>query len=537
MGGVIMSLVYLKNKKNGVTYVYESTGYWDKEKQQARNRRKCIGKLDPTTGELIPSKKYSDTMETLLSKKPGPIPSTVCKRRFYGATYLFDAIGEKLGVTADLQQCFPESYKQILSIAYYLVMEDRNPMSRFPKWALTHVHPYAKNIPSQRSSELFGSIGEDAKQHFFLLQGERRIEEEFLAYDTTSISSYSKSLKQVKYGINKDHDPLPQINLALLFGETSGLPVYYRKLPGNITDVKTIQNLLADIDFLKLGKVKLVMDRGFYSEKNINALYQKHYKFLIASKTSLKFVQNQLDEVRDTMVSRPHYSSKHGLYYDSFMIDWKYSETKKRTGKVIKSNKRIYLHLYYNDQKATDDKITFNNLLDGLEVELLSGNKKPENEKLYEKYYEIKETPVRGMSLVPKQEAIEKAEKNYGYFSLLSNGVKDPLDAIEIYRSKDMIEKAFGNLKERLNMRRTSVSSEENLEGKLFVQFIALIYLSYIKKAMSEHHLFKQYTMQELLDELDVIERYEQPGCKHRIGEMTKKQMNLYKCLGVNIPT
>ena len=157
----------------------------------------------------------------------------------------------------------------------------------------------------QRSSELFGSIHEDGKQNFFLKQSRRRLEKEFLAYDTTSVSSYSKSLKQVKYGINKDHDHLPQLNLALLFGENSRLPVYYRKLPGNISDVLTIQNLLADIDFLQIDKVKLVMDRGFYSEANINAMYQKHYKFLIATKTSLKFVQKTLNEVSDTMVSRP----------------------------------------------------------------------------------------------------------------------------------------------------------------------------------------------------------------------------------------
>ena len=34
-----MSLVYVKNKNNGVTYVYESSGFWDKNKQQARNKR------------------------------------------------------------------------------------------------------------------------------------------------------------------------------------------------------------------------------------------------------------------------------------------------------------------------------------------------------------------------------------------------------------------------------------------------------------------------------------------------------------------
>src|SRR6187455_2952447 len=122
-----MSLVYVKNKKNGVTYVYESSGYWDKEKQQSRNIRKCIGKIDPVTGKVIPSKKSNH--DEAFVPKPGPVPSVACKRSFYGATYLFNAIGEKLGITDDLKRCFPESYKQILSIAYYLVMEDRNSLS------------------------------------------------------------------------------------------------------------------------------------------------------------------------------------------------------------------------------------------------------------------------------------------------------------------------------------------------------------------------------------------------------------------------
>jgi transposase len=143
----------------------------------------------------------------------------------------------------DLKQCFPNTYKQILSIAYYLILEDKNPLSRFPKWASTHKHPYEQIIPSQRSSELFASITEDSREQFFRLQGKRRVENEYWAYDTTSISSYSKCLNQVRYGMNKDHDPLPQINLALLFGEESNLPFYYRKLAGNIQDVKTVKNL------------------------------------------------------------------------------------------------------------------------------------------------------------------------------------------------------------------------------------------------------------------------------------------------------
>jgi transposase len=75
---------------------------------------------------------------------------------------------------------------------------------------------------------------EDSRHQFFRRQGRRRTESEFWVYDSTSISSYSQALRQVKRGFNKEHDPLEQINLALLFGEQSSLPFYYRKLPGNI---------------------------------------------------------------------------------------------------------------------------------------------------------------------------------------------------------------------------------------------------------------------------------------------------------------
>ena len=155
------------------------------------------------------------------------------------------------------------SYLQILSIAYYLILEDRNPLSRFPRWAQAHRHPHGEVISSQRSSDLFASITEEEKQRFFRLQGKRRVEKEYLAYDSTSVSSYSQCLRQVRYGRNKDHEHLAQINLTLLFGEQSRLPFYYRKLPGNIPDVKTLRKLLADMNVLGCEKVKVVLT-GLY---------------------------------------------------------------------------------------------------------------------------------------------------------------------------------------------------------------------------------------------------------------------------------
>jgi hypothetical protein len=58
---------------------------------------------------------------------------------------------------------------------------------------------------------------------------------------------------------------------------------------------------------------------------------------------------------------------------------------------------------------------------------------------------------------------------------------------------------------ERLSARRLLVSSEQALDGKLFVQLLALIYLSYMKKLMKEQQLFGTYTIQGVLDQLDAL--------------------------------
>ena len=143
---------------------------------------------------------------------------------------------------------------------------------------------------------------------------------------------------------------------------------------------------------------------------------------------------------------------------------------------------------------------------------------------------------MRGIQVTPKQDAMDKARIRYGFFILLSNEVKDAIAALELYRNRDVVEKAFGNLKDRLNGRRTLVSSDQSLEGKLFVEFIALIYLSYIKKKMEERDLFKKYTLQSLLDELDVLECYAAPENSLIIGEVLKKQSKIYEEMGVPVP-
>ena len=223
------------------------------------------------------------------------------------------------------------------------------------------------------------------------------------------------------YGKNKDEDRLPQINLALVFGEESGLPFYYRKLAGNIPDAKTVRELLKELDILGYEKVKLVMDRGFYSADNINALYKEHLKFLLGTSTALSYAKEYIREVGTDKDSFEHYNDSYGLYIFSRTVQWNYEEKRPYKGDTITDERRMYLHLYYNPDKAVDDGKAFSRKLVSLRDELLSGKRIREHQKDYDKYFDVHETPVRGVTISYKQDAINKQKecKCQGEFYIL----------------------------------------------------------------------------------------------------------------------
>ncbi len=522
----MVAIVHQKDKRSGITYAYRSESYWDKEKKQSRARRTLIGRVDEITGEIVPT----DGRNRKKKGKQGPAKTNnaeVDERSFYGATYLLDFIGEQLGITEDLKKCFPKTCEQILSLVYFLVLENSAPLSRFEKWGTLHKHPCGRDITSERISELFASITEVNKQHFFTLRGKRRTENEFWAYDTSTISSYSET-------INKDQ--LPQMYLFLLFEQGSNLPCYYRKLSGNIPDSGTVSHLLDDLESSGYSNVKLVAGRGFYGEGNINGLYKDHIKFLIPAKNSSLFVWKELDEIYDTFRSFEHLSISYGLYHRTVRTNWNYTQKRPKKGDTIRESRRIYIHYYYNLEKAVEDEVAFDRQMIASKKELEAGKRIPQHEKFYQEYFTIRTTPGSVAQISINEEKVREAKRYFGFFALISNETMDAITALEIYRNKDVTEKAFGNVKERLNMRHSLVSSEKSFEGKLFVQFIALIYLSYIKRQMQINDLFKDHTLESLLDKLDIIECFEQPDKSLRVGEISEIQKELYHYMGVTLP-
>ena len=50
------SIVYLRNKDSGKVYVYSNSRETDPSTGVMRNVRKCIGHVDPETGEIVPNR-------------------------------------------------------------------------------------------------------------------------------------------------------------------------------------------------------------------------------------------------------------------------------------------------------------------------------------------------------------------------------------------------------------------------------------------------------------------------------------------------
>lgn len=50
-----MAIIKQFDKRSGITYVYDSKSYYDKEKKCSRAKRTLIGKIDSDTGEMIPT--------------------------------------------------------------------------------------------------------------------------------------------------------------------------------------------------------------------------------------------------------------------------------------------------------------------------------------------------------------------------------------------------------------------------------------------------------------------------------------------------
>lgn len=516
------SLVYLKHK-NGTTYVYENVSFWDKKSKKPKSKRKCIGHLDPETGAVQPNGMRGGDRKNTSSKSDKEPPK--CFTYSCGVSYLLDKVCADIGLGHILKRVFPNDWDAILTCAYYLISEGQA-LSRTEKWSQQAVTPYGAMLADQRISELLVRITPELTQRFFSVWMEHNRCDTYYCMDITSVSSYSEMNEFVSYGYNRDGEKLPQINLLMVSGHTSHLPLFFRTMPGSIHDVSTMEESLKRLDLVDIKRLHMVMDKGFYSEDNVEAMYRRHMRFLIGIPFTTSISLNAVERRRnDEMVSYRHYCNVLGeeLYADTELIKWK--------------GHRCYLHIYFDSIKSALDEKKFSHRILMEYEELSFGNTVKEHQKDYERFFIIKEMPKRGRKIEYNQEAIDTYRKNsIGWFVLATNDIKDSVRALEIYRMKDAVEKHFDDLKNDLDMKRLRIHSSAAMDGRLFIQYIALILSSQIKNIMNEAGWFKSHNMQEVIDEMKSLRVVTIEGKRKKIyTTMTSFQKEIVELFELNM--
>ena len=100
-----------------------------------------------------------------------------------------------------------------------------------------------------------------------------------------------------------------------------------------------------------------------------------------------------------------------------------------------------------------------------------------------------------------------------------------------------MVEKSFDDLKNQLDMKRLRMHSSATVDGRLFVQFIALIYMSALRREMRTSGLIKRYTVRELLQEMETLTKVKYSGkYGHILTEVTKPQREILQGLNIALP-
>jgi hypothetical protein len=227
-----------------------------------------------------------------------------------------------------------------------------------------------------------------------------------------------------------------------------------------------------------------------------------------------------------------NFDEEHGVYYFTQLVKWPGEKSHICNNQTPSYKNNMHVHVFYNGVRAETEKFKFAKSLKKAAAKLANREKLSNSEEQMRKKF----LSTCGNDVVYNQRAIDDHMARMGYFVLVSNSIKSASDALTVYRRKDIVEKAFDNCKDRLELRRTKVHGDAALHGTLFIQFIALIIMSCVHRLMKENGLFKNYTMQSLFDCLDVIERFTLDGHRPHYGEITEKQRQLYISFGVTVP-
>lgn len=571
----------LVNKAGSVYYVYTYKNIWDRElKRSKRGESKKIGKIlggqkdgvicfdesflqeRPEFRSFQVERKGKEYVFTPLNESGTTLTQLQeVKQLHAGATWALDQLVAQSPVGEALKWAFPQrrDYLKILSICYFIILNQDNNISKYETFAEVTRLPWGAPLAPSSISRVFRKIRNQQIETYFSVFRDELLEQQekysdkneiTLALDSTSGSNYViNNLLNLERHRYEDEDNLPLINLLALTDYESGIAFFYRAYDGKIPAAKTVSQVISENAGLSLKNVVFVSDKGYSDAKNINDCLRNKLGFLFNVQCAMpdSFAQELIDGEKENLrdLNRMDWLTK--VFQITKEINWTFESDLVEgqvTSKKTKESTILYWHIYFNRQFAENARQGLIERIDRVREKIYNGEELDENElTLLEDVFEKHEEGDM-ISYTISNEKVDQKLRYKGYQMLVSDKISDARKAWCVYQERRILEDTFKTLKTRLSCVRNRVSDNESLIGKTFVQFLAtsieMIVRARLRKYLEEgkasDSLPTDYDpARGILDSLNNV--MQTKFCEgYYFGESAEQKRGLFEALGVSVP-
>ena len=511
---------------NGYIYMTKEKIY-KKDKKFNENKRVAIGKK-VALGKMIPNDKAKDYFPEWFLKERGNSQADMLS---LGAHIVIRRLLEKTSIAELLDGIFLDKSDLIKDLMSYMIIYETTISQHFNHLMRT-IPLFSSSLYSDSTISRLYSEDIVFKKIDHFLRSYNMLQEKsdiYLSYDSTNINTYASGVDIAEFGHSKEDVVLPQVNISYAYDQKVGKPLFYNVYPGSIPDQNELYDMLNSAYEYGYRDIDIILDRGYFSFKNIKAIEDKGYALIMMAKISQIFIKELIDKYRLILANgAKYYIRGHDIY-----------------GMTIKAalnneDKGHYIHLFYDGQKANDERIALLERYARLEEEFLA---KTKNTKLLEEKDLLKYTCIYDLRFNPsdkylksykkREDKIQKEINRLGFFCIITTKEMTATKAINIYRDRDTIEKLFKVLKNELDLDRFLVHSRHSVESKVFITFLANIIRNeiYQKTKVQRIKDKKNYTIASIINELNKIEAYKDANDRFiRRYTLTKKQKAILDC-------
>lgn len=497
---------------SGRPYVYYEVGRnYLKDKQYTSAKRVCIGKQDPGQPSFMqPNEKFLKyyPQELLPMEKDGRSRSGCLHvgtyfviRKIIADYHLDQIIARIIGKDAGL----------FLDLAAYSIITEDNAGQYYPDYAYNHAlfTEDMKVYSDSKVSDFLRDVTIDQRIEFLNRWNEKRDHREkiYISYDSTNKISQAGEIEMVELGHAKEQLETEVFNYSIAYDTDNREPLFYEAYPGSIVDISQLQFTLKKAKGYGYQHVGFILDRGYFCKENIRFMDENGYQFVIMVKGMKNLVSEFVLRYQGTFENERKNSIR----------SYKVSGITVRSQLYATDEKERYFHIYYDDGKKAAEREKFEDRIDrmGKKLKECMGEPiHPQGE--YRKYFDLVYwheglEDEKFMMGIERTEIISREIRLCGYFVIITSEKMTAEEALDLYKSRDVSEKTFRSDKSYLGARSERVYSNESVDTKIFIGFVATIirnrFYTLLKEEMSRTEKKQNYmTVPAAIKELEKIE-------------------------------